>query len=198
MSGTTYYISDHKVKRIYPYDYNTKIKYPILMLLKSSLINNKIAYDLIDTMFDIQQDTINIFINKHIKLTNLYGIFTKNDINIIMIFYKLFYDYGKIYTPQDIKLENIQELIKNVCTNLNRCVKQKLFLSYNQIICNNRLIKKYLKKIQLFYKLFINVNGNNIVFSIKKKKKLLNELWQIVKFSNKQKVYTNAYVDTSC
>ena len=54
MSGITYYSSNDIIKKVYPKDYNNKIKIPKLMLLKSNLINNKSAYDIIDLMYGLQ------------------------------------------------------------------------------------------------------------------------------------------------
>ena len=198
MSGTTYYSSNDKIKKIYPDDYNFKIKIPILMLLNSTLINNKKAYDVIDTMYKLDQDVINLFINNNIKITNLYGVLTKKDIDTIIIFYKLFSDYGANYDSSDIKLENIKELIEKTCNQLSRCVKNSLYQSYSQIICNKRLVAVYIKKLQFFYKYFINANTENVLASVKKRKILLNEIWQVVKYGNKKNVYNKTYMDNNC
>ena len=143
-------------------------------------------------------DVLNNFINKAIKITNLYGVLTKDDIDIVIIFYKLFSDYGSIYKSQNIKLEDIKELIENTCQQLDKCATKSLYKSYSQIVCNKRLVRNYTKKIQFFYKYFINKNTENILVSIKRKKKLLNEIWQIVKHSNKKPVYGEMYADSKC
>ena len=151
-----------------------------------------------DIVYGLDQDKINILINKNVNVTNLYGALTQKDVEIIMVFYKLFNDYGANYKSKDIELADIKILIDNTCQNLSRCVRKKLYQSYRQIICNERLVKNYTKKLQFFYKYYINKNTQNMLSSIKRKHKKLNELWSIVKFSNKKEVYSKKYLDSSC
>jgi hypothetical protein len=195
-----YYDSKPDVKKVYPSNYNLAI-IPILLLLESSSINNLELYKYLNIAYCNSPDVNNILIYKNLSISKLFGLLTKNDLDIIITYFKLFNDYNSIHSKDitKISLDNIQILINRTCCNIKNCKNSELYTYYSNLLCNKEILSNILEKLKYFYTYCISMNNQNIITTIKKNKRKIMQFWDIVKYANSSNdLYSKDYTDSSC
>ena len=199
ISGKIYYDNAPQIKKIYPTNYNAIIKNQLLLILKSDVPTLRDSYLLLDNFINYNQDIINKLTISKNAISKLYGFIDRDDLNIIIFIIKMLNDYNVLYKLENISLSNITSLIKDTCVSIDRCGDKNMANTYKKILCNDTLIKRILPKLEIFYKLIISTNPDNMLKQIHKNIASLYQIWNTVKYSNLNKLtYNKEYLDTSC
>jgi len=201
ISGECYYESNPELIKIYPSNY-CENKFLILVLLESKKINTLQIYNNLDKIYEYPDD-LTYFLSKayNNKLSKFFGIFKKNDIDIMITYFKLIYDYTSLHSKDStlFTLKNLELVIKKTYSNILTCKNKKIAKKYIKLLCNKKQLEYYIPKMKIFYLFYFNKNPNNILFVIKHNKKKLASLWNIVKYSNQENIlYNNEFNKITC
>jgi hypothetical protein len=157
--------------------------------MRSNTITELDLYSLMDNFIGMPSDITKKLSIKKSNISKLFGSFNRAQTKELLITYKLIYDYNKLNPTIDYTLDNIEEILRKTCISVSRCNDKRLAQIYASILCVQTI--KQIEDIKKFYRLIISTNENEILKNIRRSKKKLFVLWELLKEIYKEEKHSD-------